>query len=77
MRVVVGTKRGAFREEGPILSVAWELEIWLPGLDKLRNWLRDPENIFRGIVDLKAAEAPDQPQELEVSTPGVPLRKAQ
>ena len=29
----------------------------LPGLDKLRNWLRDPESIFRGIAQLHAIES--------------------
>ena len=30
---------------------------WLPGLDKLRNWLRDSESLFRGIAQLKAMES--------------------
>ena len=30
---------------------------WLPGLDKLHDWLRDAAAVQRGIIELKAMES--------------------
>ena len=51
----------------PLPDLGWEVDgdrisfderpNWLPGLDKLRNWLRDSEGLFRGIAELKSMES--------------------